>query len=341
MAIHPDIPGLEVEIIVDGQVAKEYDQPTEEEVDASVIALDSSAPGQDSSPASSQSGVVAMDETIRYIEAKADVNFAFRFRVKPGFMYPNHDLRFMINVDGVISERKTFGKDEIAGGRDLHLDSVRLVQNGTGIRRKFLFAELKTDDSGIDQNLLEKTKKMGRITCKVYRVQLYNERSDTQPSRHWRQNINNDNTILPEKALKGRSLSCRTSLDSAEPIHQQLRIKRSVQYIDSINKPLATFVFRYGSIEDLHKQFIVPRPAEPSIDDMSAIQLRQYAAKLKADLEKQERLNRRRAQNTEQRVLKRDAEEEDEITGPEGSNSFKRRHIITQVQEIDLTGDSD
>lgn len=48
----------------------------------------------------------------------------------------------------------------------------------------------------------------------------------------------------------------------------------------------------------------VPRP-EQSIDDMSPADLREYAARLKADLEKQDRLNARKAFRTEGKTKRR------------------------------------
>lgn len=89
----------------------------------------------------------------------------------------------------------------------------------------------------------------------------------------------------------------------------------------------------------------MPRPAEKLMDEMTPEELRNYAARLKSDLEKQERINMRRVQNARGSnvtvAIKRDLNGENEGIRLESADTSKRRRITTEVPEIDLTGDSD
>lgn len=78
MAVHPEYPGLEVDIVVDGVPLKEHPPPAD------------------------------FDETIypwtiiRYIEATPGAKFGVRYRSDPSFKYCQSSIRRAICIDGVI-----------------------------------------------------------------------------------------------------------------------------------------------------------------------------------------------------------------------------------------------
>jgi hypothetical protein len=126
MAVLPRLPGLTVDIVVNGAPQVEYE------------------PSQDD---------VTNDDsytTTRYIEAEAGSNFEVNFRVAPafksGFDFQKYDLCCEVWIDGLHSRSRVFSKEALKkvslDGRTEVIDGV-VVGSGTDWKmRKFTFSEL-------------------------------------------------------------------------------------------------------------------------------------------------------------------------------------------------------
>lgn len=124
MAIDPDIPGLEVEILVDKQAVKEFEEP--------VVEDNGDGAFEELSVSSADDVILTTPKAkkvTKYIEATPGANFAIRLRIKPGFEYIANDLMFYINVDGTVSRARILFKEDHAMGRDLHIGDVTFLRN--------------------------------------------------------------------------------------------------------------------------------------------------------------------------------------------------------------------
>ncbi|KAE9986367.1 hypothetical protein EG328_005870 [Venturia inaequalis] len=255
----------------------------------------------------------------------------------------------------IIVEDKTaeeFAEPVFEGFKDDDGEVVIVDHKIKIVQKDLIFGELETDcthvhlKSSAGKQLVEGFEKLGKITCKVYRIIASDEKPVTGDERNYDKDPSVGTGSVPEKALKkahpGRSLSRRTDFKKT--------------YIDKEDEPFACFVFKYRSMEDLHKELIVPRPDDLESRPVSSLSVQEkdrLIEKMRADQVKHERLNARIAFLTQEKMKRRIAEleansqrlrrgpsEEDEITGPDGPSSFKKRKIITHIEQVDLTGDA-
>ncbi|KAE9965051.1 hypothetical protein BLS_007893 [Venturia inaequalis] len=263
----------------------------------------------------------------------------------------------------IIVEDKTaeeFAEPVFEGFKDDDGDVVIIVQ------KDLIFGELETDcthvhlKSSAGKQLVEEFEKLGKITCKVYRIIASDEKPVTGDERNYDKDPSVGTGSVPEKALekahRGRSLSRRTELGPAVAKTPSSCTSFKKTYIDKEDEPFACFVFKYRSMEDLHKELIVPRPDDLESRPVSSLSVQEkdrLIEKMRADQVKHERLNARIAFLTQEKMkrriaeleansqrLKREPSEEDKITGPDGPSSFKKRKIITHIEQVDLTGDA-
>lgn len=91
MAKSDNIPGIEVEIVIDGQVAEEWDPPHDVEVGEPPGRLDT----DDDKPHA---------YVVKYIEAKQGAPFLFRVSKKYPFRRRGHHMAYAAQVDGEFME---------------------------------------------------------------------------------------------------------------------------------------------------------------------------------------------------------------------------------------------
>jgi len=114
MAIVPDVPGLQVEIVVDGTTLHEHVNPDEEESGNTVT---------------------------RYIEAVSGAEFAVQYRFGPEFK-AKHAASIHVYVDGECLRRSLINKKKHKNGKN-HLITGPRVKEGNGFYvSNFCFAEL-------------------------------------------------------------------------------------------------------------------------------------------------------------------------------------------------------
>ncbi|MCJ1390452.1 hypothetical protein MMC18_003311 [Xylographa bjoerkii] len=198
---------------------------------------------------------------VKYVEAISRAHFKVEF----GWNLPHpqgcEGLRFQVSLDGksmdiaVCQFKDNYPKS--------HMDSARRCVDDQWTCEKFRFTDIISDDgqSG-STNSLEASDLagIGKIVLSV--VRLVNIRESTKAATGYnRQTGSALSGAIPEKALKGRALSHKTSLDPPEKI-AALRTMTS-DYIDQVDSPFVKFEFRYRSRRALQIEGIIPRSPSP------------------------------------------------------------------------------
>jgi hypothetical protein len=115
MAVHPFLPGLAVEIIVNDAPLPEYDDDTDAGDSPTMVA--------------------------RYVEATSGANFAIKVSLTEEFPFPRGNMRAEISLDGRIVARQVirefkFFQDHLIEGGSSQIDGYPKIQ-------LFYFAELE------------------------------------------------------------------------------------------------------------------------------------------------------------------------------------------------------
>ncbi|KAI4919492.1 hypothetical protein J4E90_001627 [Alternaria incomplexa] len=238
MAPHPLFPKLEAAVLVDGRPVKEH---------------------ADREDANSESKVV-------YIEAEAGEQFGVRFFI-PGYVFDRHSIKVIVNIDGVDMRKFIFErhKYDLYGITRQVNDSSALIGHKY-LGQRFRFADLNTHDDNyeIDHALWKQLKWTGNISITFHRV------TNVRFARAWKDVPSmREYDEVPEKALKGSSVSHKTTLD---PLHRIAPVTfMEADYVDNPSRPLAEIEFRYRSKEALKYLSIIPRipSPEPFKEDLS------------------------------------------------------------------------
>jgi len=218
MVNYPSHPGLEAEILVEGQALTEYRADNE---------------------------AFPLNTVTRYVEATHGSRFSVRF-VVPKTCWADNDLAATLTMDGV--EVRTQTKRRHADGRrdwDCTTEfSVSRVQ-GNDLKQYFHFNQLdKADNTGpVDDALKAHIMSKGRIELQLHRIR--NLRSMTPTNVDSLPLVLPSPVTVPEEATKGSALSHVTSLSPAEPVSKISW--KECEYIDGPKRPVAAFRFEYRS----------------------------------------------------------------------------------------------
>ncbi|EFQ92434.1 hypothetical protein PTT_10464 [Pyrenophora teres f. teres 0-1] len=315
MAITEAHPGIKVDIRVGGVPLVEYDDD-DEQVQTS------------------------RDTLTKYIEATTVAEFVVNLVITPP--WPGTSLLLSVYVDGQ-NICGQFRQQAIHYKGQCHQSSIEGAKYGQGnewFLQKFCFSELAIDDSTaspITDKLMEDLKGMGTITIKVFRVKhIRGSNNGSLPmSTTTQENV-------PEKALKGRTLSHQSSLRPA--VICPPTTTAEFTYVDPLKKPFAVFNFKYRSRAALKSLLIIPRSPSPvpleerDINSLTAEESRELIRRLRerdeaAPLVKREGVKRERSYTVSQME-----DYSDEVTFV----SEKRRRLPVTLNEdgteiIDLT----
>ncbi|KAF2849039.1 hypothetical protein T440DRAFT_534577 [Plenodomus tracheiphilus IPT5] len=122
MAIHPDHQGLQAEVIVNGQVLKEYDNNDDDEKPGTVM---------------------------KYIEAAEGANYSVRYHIPPE-LFKKYAVRALLEIDVVKMRKTAYGKDSYkCFGADNLLHTSSGFVNGNHVGQPFRFATLETCETSI------------------------------------------------------------------------------------------------------------------------------------------------------------------------------------------------
>ncbi|KAF2677306.1 hypothetical protein K458DRAFT_163912 [Lentithecium fluviatile CBS 122367] len=314
MAITTVYPGLQVDVVVNGAPLQEYDDDEDED-----------------SP----------DTTTKYVEATSGANFEIRYSFGTGFS-AKHAVVTRVHVDGQYGEGHVIKLDEIF--RFPRFLSGRREDLGDGyFQRKFRFAQLSTDDSGLGQvedALMKKLKEIGTITVK-FTWAMVNGPSHYDPLKS--KEIPKIGTI-PEKALKGRAVSSQVVLGDRETIRPFTTV--STTDLDG-GKPFATFKFKYRSRSALQSLLVIPRSPSPvplEERDINTLNPEEMRELLKRQKEREEAARKIKTEgvkreHTRDSVLTVSGDEDDEEVSFVSEKRRKLNFTIDEagVETIDLT----
>ncbi|KAG9190575.1 hypothetical protein G6011_08663 [Alternaria panax] len=231
MAPHPLFPNLEASVLVD-------DRPVHELYDREDANL--------------QTKIV-------YIKSEAGEQFSVRYFI-PGYLFDDHSIKAIVNIDGVdmrkfIFEKHNYGYYGVS--RHIYASSAKTGRNFMGQRFRFASLETHEERDNIESRLQEQLAHTGVISIafhKVTNVRMAGGWKDV-PSMYLYDKV-------PEKALKGSSVSHKTTLD---PLERIAPVKfMEADYVDGEGRPFAVIEFRYRSIAALKSLAIFPRSSSPA-----------------------------------------------------------------------------
>ncbi|MCJ1399038.1 hypothetical protein MMC11_002240 [Xylographa trunciseda] len=307
--------GMWASIAVDGKSLVEYDEDASETSDT----LGSS------------------NTIVKYVEATSGAHFKIEF----GWNLPDPEgcegLCHYVNLDGknMDSAVSHFKYDASKS----YLDSVRACVSGQWTREKFRFAEIVSDDGqsgSMRSSEASDIAGIGKIVLSVCRIKNIQE-STTAPTRF---NLQARSTVpakIPEKALKGRALSHKTSLD---PPEKTAAIRTYiVDYVDKRDSPYVNFEFRYRSRRALQIEGIIPRSPSPvPLEDRPVESLtREEALELLARRNAQNKPETKGEGSVRPRVKRERDAEVDEILASSYVRKKARGNQVIEV--IDLLDD--
>ncbi|KAF1921827.1 hypothetical protein BDU57DRAFT_563962 [Ampelomyces quisqualis] len=231
MAILEGVPGLKVQIVVQGQALREYEDDTAQ---------------------------VAENTVERYVEAQDGEQFEISYDFGESFPR-NRAVSLIITIDGKDVDLPIIRQFELhePGG---HVSSGPVYRDGSSWRvRKYEFAAMtieEHDDEETPEDLKAKLERVGVITCGFYFLE------NSRRSRCFL-DARKEMEVLPpvsEKVVKGDALSHQTTLGATEPTDK-------LEYYDADyadgGEPFATFHFYYRSLAALKDLHIVEHSPDP------------------------------------------------------------------------------
>ncbi|KAF2086114.1 hypothetical protein K490DRAFT_45117 [Saccharata proteae CBS 121410] len=178
MAIHPDVPGVHVEIIVDGKALKEYDDPDTEETS---------------------------DSTTKYVEAESGKAFSILLKIKSDYQHSKYDLTRTVSVDGIRVGSSVYFKKEFNGSFEGAWHRMRSFRNGKHIEQQMLFSDLSVDDGevhNISKDQMNNISMLGTVKVGLFRAICKGSGGVLTQSADFK-----ETDKVSEKALKGRAVS--------------------------------------------------------------------------------------------------------------------------------------
>ncbi|KAI7321151.1 hypothetical protein KC326_g2385 [Hortaea werneckii] len=185
----------------------------------------------------------------KHIEAISGATFNISVRFNPGiFQYANQAVVVTVNCDGHPMSQTEFWAGFV-------------------------------DDGQVNKDLLGKLQDLGTITVKWYRAKVNLRKSYTaNPSPESGPLVGGQ---LPEKNLKGQSVTHHTTYGAERVARRSGYRARSEYHFDRVGEPFAVFEFKYRSRGALQSLGLLPRSPSPipledrSIEDLSLQEARE------------------------------------------------------------------
>ncbi|KAM7215063.1 hypothetical protein V8F06_009589 [Rhypophila decipiens] len=299
------IPGLFVNVRVNGRTATEYNNPDENErPELTHDDFHLAVRGQ------------ALPYVVKYIKAKPGESFDIRVERTSQFQrIGKKGFYFSVEVDGRrdYTCRTDFKSSPTANWSDT-LEDLKLE-------------ELKKQ--------VKKTKKWGKIIVRCYH-------SDGQQLGEWfpsRIASDNGNERISEKAVKGKALDAMTRFDSTTTTPRSKNREYDILDSDAEHRPFAAFEFRYRTKRGLVVEGIIPRTPssapEDKVQDMPEDEVRRLARELLA--RERERGKTPAVKDETKRGIKREIDLTDEDPFAADVPPYKTQRRADGALEIDLT----
>ncbi|KAI3323737.1 hypothetical protein HD806DRAFT_72446 [Xylariaceae sp. AK1471] len=321
MAIHEDVPGLEVTVRCNERPLHELEDPD----------------------ATDNDDAAASPMACKYIECVDDAEFDVAITVTNDYEwgYRNHVLVATVYVDGKHIRGSVIRSPETQYG----VPVTRLVKGqevvATGYTnlwslRKFRFATVKTIDDALKERVesdLKIAKSLGTIEIKFTRAIEYGPTSSRGAS-----DVKSGNFELAEKSLKGKAVSHGTTYGICEAIAPPRWL--DVRDILEDKGPIAIFKFMYRSRDALKRELIIPRSPShsPALEGLTPAQRDRLAR------ERLEELRNKKVKGEDRNsLIKREFGEVFDLTqdapAPAPRPTKKSRVDGKEVDVIDLTDD--
>ncbi|KAI8934333.1 hypothetical protein NX059_009069 [Plenodomus lindquistii] len=255
MAVTKKTPELKVQIFVNGA-------PLEEHHDGDEMTAD--------------------DAVTAYVEAVSGANFEIRYTFGLQFV-AKHDVNCCIEIDGKSVGSPVFDTlHPIQKGHVYDRIGEKEEENGKCFVRRFRFVDVEIGGDEVpklDKESTQRLKNVGTISLKYYwgvagkDDEPINRRTPSQWERK----------VIPEKALKGSTLSHQASVGPRE----QTKPRLYCSFQRHSREPFATFTFRYRSRAALKSLLIIPRSPSPvpleerDVETLTAEESRQLIRRLR------------------------------------------------------------
>ncbi|KAI1296315.1 hypothetical protein F5Y03DRAFT_398843 [Xylaria venustula] len=323
MAIHDDVPGIEVTVRCDKLPLPEFDDPNAHVDD-----------DDDASPCPS---------TTKYIECVDDAEFDISIAVDSDYHwgYRDHILVAKTYIDGesvrgdVINSKHTkFGLPEV---RIVKGKEVQHYGSGIWSIRRCKFAAVKTIDDARKERVqsdLKIAKDLGTIEVRFTRAL---DAGISVTSYGGATNIKGDAFELAEKSLKGKAVSHGASYGICEAIPTPKWV--CTRELEEDNGPIVIFKFIYRSREALKRELIIPRspPRSPTLEDLTPAERDRLARERLNEL----RGNKIKSENGSSLIKREFGEVFDLTQGPPLPRPLKKSRLQDgrEVDVVDLTDD--
>ncbi|KAI1740581.1 hypothetical protein F4680DRAFT_447905 [Xylaria scruposa] len=250
MAIHDDVPGIEVTVRCNGEPLHELEDPYAHDKD----------------------DAADCPSTTKYIECVDDTEFDVSIEVGSDYQwgYRDHVLTVEIYIDGKHANGVTIHSTETDYNRRCKrpIEGWYMVSSSTGsfVLQKFKFTAIKTVDD-IQKERVERdmkiAKSLGTIEAKFYRT-IEEGPTTTTPIAA---DPNSGTLELAEKSIKGEGISHGTSHGSRKTIKTPKFI-RTLE-IEEDDGPILIMKFVYRSRDALKRELIIPRSPSPTLENLT------------------------------------------------------------------------
>ncbi|MCJ1438438.1 hypothetical protein MMC27_007826 [Xylographa pallens] len=274
---------------------------------------------------------------VKYVEAISRAHFELKFGWDISDLKACEGLLIQADLDGKQMDSAVYQFQKmISSGR---MDSARRCVGGQWTIEKFRFAEIISVDGpsgSMGSSEASDLASIGQIVLSVHRIRNIRESPDVKTTY----NVQTGSTLsgtVPEKALKGRALSHRTSLDPPQIVEAAQSVR--CNYVDINGSPFVKFEFRYRSRRALQIEGIIPRSPSPiPLEDRPVESLtREEAIELLARRTARNKPDTKPEGSTTLRVKRERDPEFDEIL----ASSFvpKKARGSQDIETIDLLDD--
>ncbi|EGP88721.1 unnamed protein product [Zymoseptoria tritici ST99CH_3D1] len=205
------------------------------------------------------------DTCTRYVQVVPNSTFKIAVQIESNFRYRLDDLVVEVSLDGERVDDLVISSDPNRNTQYKELLGPKAFTKGKWQRQPYTFGSLDTTDESLKPDRAAKLKdllsRLGEVSVKLLRVKARPgtlSNADEKKARGLR--TSEIGNAVPEKALKGRSISNKATLGMPEPTTVQTYITVDYPYG---HKPVAIFTFKYRSRKDLQIENVIPRSPSP------------------------------------------------------------------------------
>ncbi|KAF2651346.1 hypothetical protein K491DRAFT_98202 [Lophiostoma macrostomum CBS 122681] len=267
MAVLDAVPGLKVQVFVNGLPLLEYEDDEDVEQNRE-----------------------RDDVVTKYVEATSGANFEIRYTLGTDIWTvdsPGHDVQSSLVMDGKRVEKICYSYSPHRASAISKLSGVLSYRHGQWTIQRFRFSALNIDETSttrLDRETMEALKYAGQMTVTFHAIKK--SKIVKMPTKERTLEFSNLGT-LSEKMLKGQALSHATLLDPPKLCEKGFKYNIGSTFVHGKDQPLATFHFKYRSRSALQAMLLIPRtpsPEQRSEEDMTAQELRDLVRNLRVGL---------------------------------------------------------